>query len=333
MNQIDFVVMWVDGNDPVWRKEKKQYLTNSEIPDVKASSAEKCFRDWDILQYWFRGVEKFSPWVHKIHFVTFGHLPKWLNTQCSKLNIVKHSDFMPTNTLPTFNSRALELNLHRIKGLANQFVYFNDDMFLISPVKPCDFFQNKKPCDCAILSPIHPLRYGTAAIQVNDMEIVNSYFNGFSLVKNNISKWINFKYGIQLLRTMMFFPMRQMIGIYEPHLPASYLKTTFETVWNLESALLANTTDSRFKQKDNVNQWLMRYWQIASGDFVPRSPSFGKFYDISKDIVPICNTIKQQKRKIICINDSSDIKNMNQLRRKLVNAFDLILPEKSSFEL
>ena len=129
---IDFVVMWVDGNDPAWQKEKEK---DSPRKTDDSNSANR-FRDWGLMPYWFRAIEKFTPWVRKIHFVTWGHLPEFLDTTNPKLNIVKHSDFMPEGTLPTFSSHALEVNLHRIPGLADNFVYFNDDMLLTSPVKP-----------------------------------------------------------------------------------------------------------------------------------------------------------------------------------------------------
>src|SRR5699024_12780724 len=88
------------------------------------------FRDWDNLQYWFRAVEEYAPWVNKIHFVTWGHIPNWLNTEHPKLNVVKHEDFLEKQYLPVFNSRAIEINLHKIPGLAEKFVYFNDEMFI-----------------------------------------------------------------------------------------------------------------------------------------------------------------------------------------------------------
>ena len=69
-------------------------------------------------------------------------MPKWLNTNHPKLNIVKHSDYIPSQYLPTFNSHTIELNIHRIKGLSEFFVYFNDDMFLTRRAKPTEFFKN-----------------------------------------------------------------------------------------------------------------------------------------------------------------------------------------------
>lgn len=329
---IDFVIIWVDGSDEQWIKEKIKYQINSAVPDEMVSDTAKCFRDWGILQYWFRGVEKFAPWVRKIHFVTWGHLPKWLNVNCDKLSIVNHKDFMPLESLPTFNSRALELNLHKIPDLAECFVYFNDDMFLIREVKEKNFFVDGMPCDCAVLSPVQPSRYGTGTIQVNNMEIINEYFHGFDAFRKNKSKWLNMKYGINLFRTFLFWPLRQMIGFYEPHLPVSFTKSTFNKIWNLEKEVLQNTSYSKFKKKDNVNQWLMRYWQLASGCFIPRSPSFGKYYDLSINAEAACSTIKNQKKHMICINDNGNIKNIDDIQGKLICAFDKILPEKSSFE-
>ena len=116
---IDIVVTWVDGSDPEWLKERARYSgTPVELSDVR-------FRDWGLMRYWFRGIEKYAPWVRKIHFVTWGHLPDWLDTTNPKLHIVKHTDFIPAEYLPTFNSHTIELNLHRIEGLAEQFIYLS----------------------------------------------------------------------------------------------------------------------------------------------------------------------------------------------------------------
>ena len=89
MNQkIDFVIMWVDGSDPAWLEEKNKYLEKK----IDTSNAINRYRDMGLLKYWFRGVEKFTPWVNKVHFVTWGHIPSWLNTNNPKLNVVRHED-------------------------------------------------------------------------------------------------------------------------------------------------------------------------------------------------------------------------------------------------
>lgn len=144
-NAIDFVITWVNGNDPEWRKEKSLYSGDAISNSFELDIREERYRDWDNLQYWFRGVEKFAPWVRKIHFVTWGHLPKWLNLDNPKLHIVNHKDYIPKTFLPTFNSHTIEWNFHRISGLSEHFVYFNDDMFLLQKVEPGEFFKGGKP--------------------------------------------------------------------------------------------------------------------------------------------------------------------------------------------
>lgn len=145
MDKIDFVLPWVDGSDSAWIKQRNEYLgiKNDQTQDSR-------FRDWENLQYWFRGVEKFAPWVNHIYFVTWGHIPSWLNTDHPKLTVVKHEDYIPKQYLPTFSSHPIELNMHRIRGLSEQFVYFNDDTFIINKMEPEDFFRNGLPRDYCI---------------------------------------------------------------------------------------------------------------------------------------------------------------------------------------
>ncbi len=147
---IDFVIVWVDGQDDRWRKQRAAFQT--EIS--KGDDSEERYRDWGLLRYWFRGAERFAPWVRKIHFVTWGHIPLWLNVNHPKLHIVKHEDYIPKEFLPTFNSHVIEMYLHRIKGLSERFVYFNDDMFMIRPLCQTDFFKGGKPCDMLAFQPV-----------------------------------------------------------------------------------------------------------------------------------------------------------------------------------
>ena len=169
MEKIDFVIIWVDGGDPEWQAEKSKYQSDTENTDTRSIR----YRDWDNLQYWFRAVEKYAPWVNKIHFVTWGHLPSWLDTTNPKLNIVNHKDYIPPEYLPTFSSHTIELNLHRIEGLAEQFVYFNDDMFLNKPVRPDDFFKNGLPCDTADVHCIYFANDSAGHFHGADIEVIN----------------------------------------------------------------------------------------------------------------------------------------------------------------
>jgi hypothetical protein len=77
--KIDFVVLWVDGNNPEWRARYKKYRTEQRPEDAAR------YRDWGLLPYWFRAVEKYAPWVNKVYLVTSGEMPDWLNWGHPKL--------------------------------------------------------------------------------------------------------------------------------------------------------------------------------------------------------------------------------------------------------
>ena len=72
---IDFVILWVDGNDPAWLAEKNIYQRKKKGD----SNTDNRYRDWNQLPYWFRAVEQFSPGVRQIPLVTWGHVPAVLN--------------------------------------------------------------------------------------------------------------------------------------------------------------------------------------------------------------------------------------------------------------
>lgn len=329
-SDIDIVVPWVDGSDPEWQKEREKYAPVKPRDD--GSSNTRRFRDWDNLQYLFRGIEEFAPWVRTVHFVTFGHLPKWLNTDAPKLHIVKHEDYIPEKYLPTFSSHPIELNLHRISGLSEQFVYFNDDMFLLKPVKQADFFRDGKPCDCAALNAVSLPRKTKMAAQIYNTSVINQHFSKNSVISRHPLKWFNVKYGSSNIRTLCLLPWPRFTGFMEPHLPTSLLKSTFEEVWNCEYEVLDETCKHRFRSVTDVNQWLMRDWQLVTGNFAPRSASFGKrFMQVMDD--EIRDVIIKQKYHLACFNDFGNEGTFEQEKQLLIDSFETILPDPSSFEL
>ena len=327
MEKIDFVIIWVDDNDPVWIQARQKYSEGNY--DNKNNVR---YRDWDNLIYLFRGIEKFTPWVNKVHFVTCGHLPAWLNVKSPKLNIVKHSDYIDDSFLPTFSSRPIELNIHRIKDLSEQFVFFNDDMFILDYMQPEDFFVNGKPRDCAILNILRCEINAMPNTVANDLMIINKYFRYNESLKQNWGKWINPVYGKDVMRTILLSMWNTFPGFLETHLPNAYLKATFKQVWELEEGILNKTCSNRFRSPLDCNQWLMRYWQLASGEFIPRSPQIGKMFSVA-NIDDIIKCIEKQQKKLICVNDSEQVEDYESCREIINRAFHNILPDKSSFEI
>lgn len=328
--KIDFVLTWVDGSDPNWQKEKQKYEKKDST-----DSREIRYRGLDSLKYWFRGVEKFAPWVNKIHFVTWGHVPEWLDINHPKLNIVKHVDFIPKKYLPTFSSHTIELNLHRIQGLSEKFVYFNDDIFMLKKVKPKDFFENGLPKDVAVLKPnISRFRHSTSAIESNNLEIINSLYNKNEIIKKNPFKWFNIKYRTDLLHTFLQMPYSKFTGFLNQHLSNSYLKETYIKLWEKEYEILDKTCKNKFRNGRDVNQWLFKYTQIVEGKFIPKNINFGRTYAFTNKNMDIYKALKNKKYKVICVNDNGKepIINYQDEKRKLINRFDDLLPQKSKYE-
>lgn len=334
-NAIDIVILWVDGDDPEWRKSKAKH-SDKMIPEGLDNGTLR-YRDWDNLQYLFRGIDKFAPWVRKVHFVTYGHLPSWLNIHHPKLKVVNHEDYIPEKYLPTFSSHPIELNLHRIKDLSECFVYFNDDMFITAPVKPNDFFVNGLPCDMAVNTRITSRNYHDpiAHIILNNTAIINKNFAMKDVVRTNLPKWLNHRYGItNLLRSISYFPYPTFTGFINTHLPAPLLKSTFKQVWSAEPELLDTVSANKFRSREDVSQYLIRDWQLVTGRFWPKNfYKEGTYYDPNEaNIDEIARSIISQRHKLVCINDSSE-RDINELKTKINSSFNEILPDKSSYEI
>ena len=335
--KIDFVVTWVDNTDVEWRTTKNFYAgLSSNIQEEQGGDLR--YRDWGLLQYWFRGVEKFTPWVNKIHFVTYGHVPKWLNLNHPKLNIVKHKEFMKEEYLPTFNSCAIEINLHKIEGLAENFVYFNDDFFIINYLNPDNFFKNDLPCDEAVFSNYFNPTYNQhnyIHMLTTEAGVINQNFDFQKYVKKNKNKYLNSIYQDQLYLNEFYTKRYYFPGLYHPHLPQAFKKSTFSKVWDAEPEILNNVSKNKFRTLKDVCQYLMRTWQIMSGEFEPvyyRKIGFS-FGRTDQEIERIKEFIEKQERSIIVINDSISIDNISMLSKQLKESFDKILKQKSSFEI
>jgi Stealth protein CR2, conserved region 2/Stealth protein CR3, conserved region 3/Stealth protein CR1, conserved region 1 len=139
---VDVVSLWVDGSDPEWQERRASRLV--EAPDTGSHEPvlEYRYRQFDELRYSLRALERFAPWVRNIYLVTDRQRPEWLSEAGSNLRIVDHTEILPESALPTFNSHALTASLHKIPNLSEQFLVFNDDIFLGRPVTPNRFFQS-----------------------------------------------------------------------------------------------------------------------------------------------------------------------------------------------
>ena len=138
---IDVVYTWVDGDDPEWNAARQARGGDGARPEAGGQAR---FRSRDELRHSMRSVHLFAPWVRTIHLVTAGQRPDWLVDDAlldGRVRVVDHREILPPDALPTFNSQAIETALHRVPGLAEHFVYLNDDVFLGRAARPELFFS------------------------------------------------------------------------------------------------------------------------------------------------------------------------------------------------
>lgn len=328
---IDFVVTWVDMNDPQWKAEFEKYSGRTQSEKNGVSDAR--FRDYGFLKYWFRGVDKFAPWVRKIHFVTCGQTPGWLDTTNPRINLVKHSDFIPERFLPTYNSVVIERYMHLIPGLSEHFVYFNDDFYIIRPVGPERFFKNGLPCDfaCFQYNPTWSQWYKTLK---NNIRIINHHFDKREVTEKFHDKWFNPIYGKRAVWNKRLKRYGKFITLRTHHNAQPYLKSTFDKVWAAAGKELTETSSNRFRDSSDYSPELFRTWQICEGNFEPYNTYCDtKMFPLLIRPKQAVEAIYKQSYSLICLNDNIHIRNYDELMQKLANAFNHILPDKSSFEL
>ena len=327
-HKIDVVVTWVDGNDPEWQKERDLFVSKKERENPSSGGDERFVND-GLFKYVFRSIEKNIPWVNNVYLITWGHLPEWLNLEADGLKIVNHSDFLPKEYLPTFNGNVLALNLHRIHGLEERFIYVNDDMYFISPVKKEAFFKKGLPCDMAVQKIneakfYHDMYYFNVH---NDLCLFNKLFKKKDVIKHNFTKWYSVRYGLKnLFKNACLQPFKLFSGIYEPHTPAPYLKTTYDIVWNQLSIELDEASKQKFRNSYDCTENIFRYYNMARGEFYPiNRDKMGRYFVMSDPkLVP---SLKQKKYKMICINDYD-----KDAFESVKCAFEKLFPDKSKYE-
>ncbi len=333
---IDFVVTWLDSSDPEWQKAYQHYS-----PYTSGDKNKARFRDMDLFYYWFRSIEKNAPWVHKIYLVTNGTFPDWINREHPKLVLVKHEDYIPQELLPTFNSCTIELHMHRIKGLSEHFVYFNDDVLLNAPMKPDDYFKKGLPCDLnketCLNVPIYTKkdRFGIIMSMMADIGVVNRHFRRWDTVRKSPWRWFGPHLGIKgFIMSCMLAKQRLFVGFSNRHMEQVFLKNIFEDVWEKEPEFMTASC-TRFREDVIANPYIFRYWQFAKNMFYPHTRKGAFFFLTEKKVVDEVRTaLSDPNIDTICLNDSSlcsdeDYIIINQqLREMLQKKF----PKKSAFE-
>ena len=310
-DKIDMVYLWCDGNDPAFLARKNQYMNIAPIDNN--ISSEMRFVDNDELKYSLRSLETYAPWIDHVYIVTDRQVPKWLNTDYEKVTVVDHSEIMPKEIIPVFNSVVIEYFLPFIPNLSEKFLYGNDDTFFGNIVTPEYFFCGDKP--------IVRVRKSRSLAHKN----------------NVISK--STRVAMRLLERM-----HQRLAWYRLHHNIdAYSKTAYRDTLKKYRDAFVSTYGNRFRTEYDVHRIIFGLDAVYSGKAelkIIETPSFWKrrvlsrFKKIEWDDLFGNGTeetyqyILKYKPKLFCINDSGKQEERENSRRFL----HLLFPEPSKFE-
>lgn len=291
---MDIVLTYVNGLDPEWQKD---YASATGKPVL-----EKRFRDWGTMKYLFRGFEKHMPFIGNVFLVVSreSQVPEWIDR--SVVKVIYHKDIIPSEKLPVFNSAAIEVFLHRIPGLSEEYVYFNDDMFPVMDCSESDFFVN-----------------GTPAL-------------GFSrhLFAANLYK-THTKNSDSLARKAL--GMRPPFVFIRPqHTCSPMLKSQCEKLFAAVHDEILDSV-SALREKKNVNQYVYLDYMYHSGKMINRRLQNKHLSLAASSADMVCRYIENPTYKLICVNDVQMPEDVYEATRdKMLASFEKHFPEKSRFE-
>jgi len=245
---IDIVVAWVDGADSILYKKRLGYLKREEKEHPGAAATR--FHSLDEVHFCVLSILKFAPFVRKIFIVTDQQDPKvhktvkkYFPNRISDIRIVDHTEIFEgfESYLPTFNSICISNMLWRIKGLADQFVYFNDDIFLTRPVNPEVWFKKGRPVLRGkwVFPPYERLLWDgiKARIQKTFLRQTQERVSSFQVNQWNAARMLGFKY--RYFRS--------------GHTPLALNKQTLKTFFESHPRILKENIKHRFRNYNQFN--------------------------------------------------------------------------------
>lgn len=277
---VDLVYTWVDGTDPHWQGQRQAAESRMGGSLIRTSNDDGRFATHDELRYSLRSVEYFAPWIRRIFIVTAGQRPSWLEAADDRIHVVDHSEIFedPAN-LPTFNSHAIEAQLHRVPGLAEHFIYMNDDVFLGQPVSPTDFFTPAGQ-PRFFLSNQGIRREGEEELPVD-------------IAAKNNREIIEARFGRTVSRKFK-------------HAPHAQRRSTLELIAAEHREATARTTAARFRSPTDLSipSSLAHYYGLCLGSAVPSQIGYA-YTDISHDDAQLrlLRMLRRGLPQTFCLNE------------------------------
>ena len=267
---VDYVVPMVFHNDHLWQEDFK---TAHHRFDERNKYDFVRFRSWGTEHLLIRCVKKFMPFVRTIYIILARESQKqsWMDDEGVK--VVYHRDFIPERFLPTFNSCAIEMFLHRIPGISDRFIYGNDDMYPLSMLSENDFFEGVIPKQHCGFKPLpeNPNIFHCLCL------------SGLNFVASEFGK----KYTDVLLKG--------------GHGLTPVLKSTCEYLWYRGGSEIEKSI-TPFRGPWNYCQWIYMWWHHLSGNYIDE-PCRTVCLSTKNTVEEICSAIRKA-RGVVCVNDN-----------------------------
>lgn len=298
---VDVVYTWVNDQDHIWQQKKSKFANVNLACENSNDSAR--FANHNELYYSVLSVKKYMPWVRKIFIITDNQKPDWL-FEDEKIEIIDHSEIIDSQFLPTFNSHIIEANLYKIKGLAEHFIYFNDDVFVAKPLKKEHFFRKN----------------GIASIFASEKSLQEMESKGVKtatlLASKNCNDILNKNYSIS-------------IDLPLSHTYVPLKKSTFKNCFERYEKEILDFLNNKFRGKNDLNlaTFLVPWSMYLEGQSVI-TPEICYYFNIRS------NHANQQYEKLLvekekshlphsfCLNDvSCQIEKNSALTQKKLQFF------------
>lgn len=324
---IDAVVTWVDGNDEshINRRNRIRDQQPDKEYDIPTGHISTRFIDNGELNYCLQSIRRYAPWIRTIHLVTDNQQPDFLTEELQnelQVRIVDHTEIFKSYewALPTFNSRTIETALHRIPGLADRFIFFNDDFLLTAPIPPERFFFE----DSVVLHG----RWNYASTFSDTRVRLNGWMNAMVYRYFGISRSMHHLFQIRSAQLADFRWRYFRI----PHIPHPVHTETIREFFRNHPDLFEQNIQYRFR---NMNQfstiYLANHLEICSGRAILNKAGdhlmINGETDFQFKIRQKLNRIQQGKTRCLCIQGLERLNPV--LQQELTETLENLIGDKN----
>ncbi len=295
---IDIVFSWVDGSSIEWQRARARRMQSYVVGEGDDSQAR--FRQLDELKYALRSVHLFAPWIRNVYIVTDSPPPEWL-AEHPRVHVVRSAEFFADpSVLPTHNSHAVESQLANIPGIAEHFLYSNDDMFFARPISAQSFFS---------AGGVTRFIEATTRIGLGENNAERSGFENAARVNRRL---LEERFGVVITRHL-------------EHTPVPLVKSVMRELQAEFPEEFRRTAASRFRSATDISvtNSLYHYYALLTGRAVIERNVKALYVDTTakSGLTAMRKVLTKRNVDLLCLNDGSFPEITDEERADAVRSF------------